>query len=151
MTTPNVSFGETIRGKLIQFSVVNELTKTTSTIIAEQLSIEVDAKGDRAFVIDTGNKGKINFDELQIRLHKLDYEIPDGNAPRLMEAVSMLPLSGILEMMSLYSIKFIMNFLSFGLLKRCLKFLTFWRCFYSLMKTKMVTSIMESFYPFVFI
>ncbi|CAI8602141.1 unnamed protein product [Vicia faba] len=80
------SLGETIRAKLIQFSVVNKLTKTTSTIIAKQLSIEVDAKSDRDFVIDTGNRGKINLDELRIRLHTLDHEIPDGNVQRLMVA-----------------------------------------------------------------
>ena len=39
-------------------------------------------------LMDTGNRGKINIDELRVGLHKLDHHIPDADLQILMEAVS---------------------------------------------------------------
>ena len=39
-------------------------------------------------LMDTGNRGKINIDELRVGLHKLGHNIPDTDLHILMEAVS---------------------------------------------------------------
>ncbi|KEH41584.1 calmodulin-domain kinase CDPK protein [Medicago truncatula] len=95
-TAPNVSLGETVRARLMQFSVMNKLKKTALRIIADHLSVEEVAGIKEGFqVMDTENKGKINLDELRVGLLKLGHQIPEGDVQILMEAVSIFPLSGI--------------------------------------------------------
>ncbi|WJX17613.1 Calcium-dependent protein kinase 14, variant 2 [Trifolium repens] len=53
-TAPNVSLGDTVRGKLLQFSIMKQLTITTSMVIAEHLSRE------EFWVRDTGITGYTN-------------------------------------------------------------------------------------------
>ncbi|TKY53337.1 Calcium-dependent protein kinase 8 [Spatholobus suberectus] len=84
---PNVSLGETVRTRLMQFSVMNKLKKRALRVIAEHLSVEEVAGIKEGFqVMDTGNKGKINVDELREGLRKLGHQIPDGDVQILMEA-----------------------------------------------------------------
>lgn len=65
-------------------------------MIAEHLSTEEVAGIKEGFdVMDTGNNGKINIDELRVGLHKLGHQIPDGDVKILMEAVSIFTLSAI--------------------------------------------------------
>lgn len=60
-------------------------------MIADHLSIEEVAGIKEGFqLMDTGNKGKIDIDELRVGLHKLGHQIPDGDVQILMEAVSFL-------------------------------------------------------------
>ncbi|KAL2327028.1 hypothetical protein Fmac_020455 [Flemingia macrophylla] len=93
---PNVSLGETVRTRLMQFSVMNKLKKRALRVIAEHLSIEEVAGIKEGFeVMDTGNNGKINIDELRVGLHKLGHQIPDEDVKILMEAVSIFTFSGI--------------------------------------------------------
>ncbi|MCH95074.1 calcium-dependent protein kinase 8-like, partial [Trifolium medium] len=94
-TTSYVSLGETVRAKLWQFSIMNQLTKTTSRVIATHLSaIEYVLESERSWLTDTGvyKFSKIDDDEVRVRLHKLAQQIPDFNVQRLMNAVSILPL-----------------------------------------------------------
>ncbi|CAI8613994.1 unnamed protein product [Vicia faba] len=84
---PNVSLGETVRARLKQFSVMNKLKKRALRVIAEHLSVEEAAGLKEGFkLMDTSNKGKINFDELRVGLHKLGHQIPDADVQILMEA-----------------------------------------------------------------
>uniref|UniRef100_A0A6P6FZF7 non-specific serine/threonine protein kinase n=1 Tax=Ziziphus jujuba TaxID=326968 RepID=A0A6P6FZF7_ZIZJJ len=84
---PNVSLGETVRARLKQFSVMNKLKKRALGVIAEHLSVEEVAGIKEAFqMMDNGNKGKINIEELRIGLHKLGQQIPDPDLQILMEA-----------------------------------------------------------------
>ncbi|XP_061373700.1 calcium-dependent protein kinase 8-like isoform X2 [Gastrolobium bilobum] len=86
---PNVSLGETVKARLKQFSVMNKLKKRALRVIAEHLSVEEAAGIKEGFqLMDTGNKGKINIDELRIGLHKLGHQIPDADLQILMEAVN---------------------------------------------------------------
>lgn len=58
-------------------------------VIAEHLSVEEVAGIKEGFEkMDTGNKGKINIDELRVGLHKLGHQIADADLQILMEAVS---------------------------------------------------------------
>ncbi|QCE05263.1 calcium-dependent protein kinase [Vigna unguiculata] len=83
---PNVSLGETVRSKLMQFSVMNKLKKRALRVIAEHLSSEEAAGIKEGFdLMDTGNKGKINIDELREGLQKLGHQIPDADVQILME------------------------------------------------------------------
>ncbi|BAT96371.1 calcium-dependent protein kinase 32-like isoform X1 [Vigna umbellata] len=83
---PNVSLGETVRSKLMQFSVMNKLKKRALRVIAEHLSSEEAAGIKEGFdLMDTGNNGKINIDELREGLQKLGHQIPDGDVHILME------------------------------------------------------------------
>lgn len=43
--------------------------------------------------MDTGNKGKIDVNELRAGLHKLGHQIPDADIQVLMDAVSSLFLT----------------------------------------------------------
>ncbi|KAK9289737.1 hypothetical protein L1049_007896 [Liquidambar formosana] len=84
---PNVSLGETVRARLKQFSVMNKLKKRALRVMAEFLSVEEVAGIKEGFqLMDTGNKGKINIDELRVGLHKLGHQIPDADLQILMEA-----------------------------------------------------------------
>ncbi|KAK7278912.1 hypothetical protein RJT34_23951 [Clitoria ternatea] len=84
---PNVSLGETVRARLMQFSVMNKLKKRALRVIAEHLSVEEVAGIKEGFeLMDTKNKGKINIDELRIGLQKLGHQIPVGDVQVLMEA-----------------------------------------------------------------
>ena len=61
-------------------------------VIAEHLSVEEVAGIKEGFhMMDTGNRGKINIDELRVGLHKLGHQIPDADLQILMEAVSITP------------------------------------------------------------
>ena len=58
-------------------------------VIAEHLSVEEVAGIKEGFkVMDTGNRGKINIDELRAGLHKLGHQMADADVQILMEAVS---------------------------------------------------------------
>ncbi|XP_038726178.1 calcium-dependent protein kinase 8-like [Tripterygium wilfordii] len=84
---PNVSLGETVRARLKQFSVMNKLKKRALRVIAEHLSVEEVAGLKDAFnMMDTGNRGMINLEELRAGLQKLGQKIPDADLQILMEA-----------------------------------------------------------------
>jgi calcium-dependent protein kinase len=84
---PNVSLGETVKARLKQFSVMNKLKKRALRVIAEFLSVEEVAGIKDGFqLMDTGNKGKINIDELRVGLHKLGHQVPDSDVQMLMDA-----------------------------------------------------------------
>lgn len=83
---PNVSLGETVRTRLKQFSVMNKLKKRALRVIAEHLSVEEVAGIKEGFqLMDTGNKGKINIDELRVGLQKLGQQVPEIDLQILME------------------------------------------------------------------
>ncbi|XVF75804.1 hypothetical protein PTKIN_Ptkin13bG0216400 [Pterospermum kingtungense] len=84
---PNVSLGETVKARLKQFSVMNKLKKRALRVIAEHLSVDEVAGIKEGFeLMDTGNRGKVNIDELRVGLHKLGHNIPDAELQILMEA-----------------------------------------------------------------
>ncbi|KAK6127330.1 hypothetical protein DH2020_038931 [Rehmannia glutinosa] len=86
-SAPNVSLGETVRARLKQFSMMNKLKKRALRVIAECLSVEEVAGIKEGFqLMDTGNKGKIDINELRTGLHKLGHQIPDADLLVLMEA-----------------------------------------------------------------
>ncbi|KAL3585342.1 hypothetical protein D5086_012209 [Populus alba] len=83
---PNVSLGETVRSKLKQFSIMNKLKKRAMRVIAEHLSVEEAAGIKEGFqLMDTGNKGKINIDELRVGLQKLGHQVLESDLQILME------------------------------------------------------------------
>ncbi|PNT29869.1 hypothetical protein POPTR_006G052900v4 [Populus trichocarpa] len=83
---PNVSLGETVRSKLKQFSIMNKLKKRAMRVIAEHLSVEEAAGIKEGFqLMDTGNKGKINIDELRVGLQKLGQQVLESDLQILME------------------------------------------------------------------
>ncbi|GJT20460.1 calcium-dependent protein kinase 8-like protein [Tanacetum coccineum] len=87
---PNVSLGEVVRSRLKQFSVMNKFKKRALRVIAEHLSVEEVAGIKETFeMIDTGNKGKINMEELRNGLQKLGQLINDADLKVLMEAVDL--------------------------------------------------------------
>ena len=58
-------------------------------VIAEHLSVEEAAGIKEGFqLMDTGNRGKINIDELRVGLQKLGHQVPESDLQILMEAVS---------------------------------------------------------------
>ena len=60
-------------------------------VIDEQLSVEEVAGLKETFeMMDTGNKGKINIEELRIGLQKLGQLINDADLKVLMETVSFI-------------------------------------------------------------
>ncbi|XP_047318204.1 calcium-dependent protein kinase 32-like [Impatiens glandulifera] len=82
----NVSLGDTVRTRLMQFSVMNKLKKRALRVIAEHLSAEEAAGFKEGFqVMDTNNRGKINVDELRVGLRKLGHQVPDADLEVLME------------------------------------------------------------------
>lgn len=84
---PNVSLGETVKARLKQFAVTNKLKKRALRVIAEHLSVEEVAGIKEGFAImDTGKKGKLDFTELKVGLHKLGHHISDADVRILMEA-----------------------------------------------------------------
>ncbi|XP_047321912.1 calcium-dependent protein kinase 7-like [Impatiens glandulifera] len=83
----NVSLGETVRTRLMQFSVMNKLKKRALRVIAEHLSVEEATGFKEGFkVMDISNRGKINVDELRIGLQKLGHQVPETDIHILMEA-----------------------------------------------------------------
>lgn len=48
-------------------------------------------------MMDTGNKGKINIEELKIGLQKLGHQITDAELQTLMESVSPINLKNIFQ------------------------------------------------------
>ncbi|XP_045807297.1 calcium-dependent protein kinase 32-like isoform X2 [Trifolium pratense] len=87
-TVSKVSLGETVRAKLLQFSIMNQLTKTTSMVILKHLTtIEKVIEREISWVRDTGVKfSKIDDHEVRVRLHKLAQQIPHVDEQRLMNA-----------------------------------------------------------------
>ncbi|KAL0453091.1 UNVERIFIED_CONTAM: Calcium-dependent protein kinase [Sesamum latifolium] len=86
-SAPNVSLGESVRARLKQFSMMNKLKKRALRVIAEHLSVEEVAGIKEGFqLMDTGNKGKIDINELRTGLHKLGHQIPEADLQVLMEA-----------------------------------------------------------------
>ncbi|KAL0339646.1 UNVERIFIED_CONTAM: Calcium-dependent protein kinase [Sesamum radiatum] len=86
-TAPNVSLGESVRARLKQFSMMNKLKKRALSVIAEHMSVEEVAGIKEGFqLMDTGNKGKIDINELRTGLHKLGHQIPEADLQVLMEA-----------------------------------------------------------------
>ncbi|MED6149782.1 Calcium-dependent protein kinase 14, variant 2 [Stylosanthes scabra] len=84
---PNVSLGETVRARLMQFSVMNKLKKRALKVIAEHLSVEEAAGIKEGFqLMDTTNRGKINIDELRVGLQKLGHQVPETDLQIMMEA-----------------------------------------------------------------
>ncbi|XP_047311318.1 calcium-dependent protein kinase 32-like [Impatiens glandulifera] len=84
---PNVSLGETVRSRLMQFSVMNKLKKRALRVIAEHLSEEEAAGFKEGFEkMDTSGRGKINIDELRVGLKKIGHQVPDSDLQILMEA-----------------------------------------------------------------
>ncbi|GLU19334.1 hypothetical protein SLE2022_355900 [Rubroshorea leprosula] len=66
---------------------MNKLKKRALRVIAEHLSVEEVAGIKDAFtMMDTGNRGKINLEELRIGLQKIGQQIPDADLQILMEA-----------------------------------------------------------------
>jgi calcium-dependent protein kinase len=60
-------------------------------VVAEHLSVEEVAGIKEAFdMMDTGNRGKINLEELRVGLLKLGQQISDADLQILMEAVSIM-------------------------------------------------------------
>lgn len=58
-------------------------------MIAEHLSVEEVARIKEGFqLMDTGNKGKIDINELRAGLVKLGHPMPDADLQILMDAVS---------------------------------------------------------------
>ncbi|GKV32597.1 hypothetical protein SLEP1_g41191 [Rubroshorea leprosula] len=83
----DVSLGETVKARLKQFSVLNKLKKRALRVIAEHLSVEEVAGIKEKFkMMDTGNKGKIDTDDLRVGLQKLGQNVPDADIQILMEA-----------------------------------------------------------------
>ncbi|GMH18715.1 hypothetical protein Nepgr_020556 [Nepenthes gracilis] len=83
---PDVSLGEGVRARLKQFSVMNKLKKRALRVIAEHLSVEeVAGIKERFEVMDTGKKGKIEFEELKVGCAKLGFHMPDSDVRVLME------------------------------------------------------------------
>ncbi|KAL2480619.1 Calcium-dependent protein kinase 32 [Abeliophyllum distichum] len=86
-SAPNVSLGENVRARLKQFSMMNKLKKRALRVMAEHLSVEEVAGIKEGFqLMDTGNKGKIDINELRTGLYKLGHQIPDADLQVLMEA-----------------------------------------------------------------
>ncbi|GLT64607.1 hypothetical protein SLA2020_370890 [Shorea laevis] len=83
----DVSLGESVKARLKQFSVMNKLKKRALRVIAEHLSVEEVAGIKEKFkMMDTGNKGKIDTDDLRVGLQKLGQNVPDADIQILMEA-----------------------------------------------------------------
>lgn len=62
---------------------------STSQVIAEHLSVEEVAGIKEGFkLMDIGNKGKIDMNELKVGLQKLGHQVPDTDVQILMDAVS---------------------------------------------------------------
>lgn len=84
---PDVYLGETVKSRLKQFSVMNKLKKRALRVVADHLTGEEVAGIKDAFeLMDTGKRGKITLDELQIGLQKLGHQIPDAELQILMDA-----------------------------------------------------------------
>ncbi|KAM7265041.1 hypothetical protein ACFE04_002724 [Oxalis oulophora] len=84
---PNVSLGENVKARLRQFSIMNKLKKRALKVIAEFLSVEEVAGIKEGFqLMDIGNNGKINVDELRAGLNKLGHQVPEADVQMLMEA-----------------------------------------------------------------
>ncbi|KAF5447782.1 hypothetical protein F2P56_033305 [Juglans regia] len=86
----NVPLGETVKARLKQFSVMNKLKKRALRVVAEHLSVEEVAGLKEAFdMMDAGNRGKINLEELRLGLQKLGQQIADVDLQILMEAADL--------------------------------------------------------------
>ncbi|XP_047308301.1 calcium-dependent protein kinase 32-like [Impatiens glandulifera] len=84
---PNVSSAELTRTNRLQCSVMKEFRKMAFGIIAEQLSKEETVGFKQAFqILDTSNRGKMNFNELRVGLRKLGHQVSASEIKILMEA-----------------------------------------------------------------
>ncbi|CAN4118456.1 unnamed protein product [Withania somnifera] len=83
---PNVSLGETVKARLKQFSMMNKLKKRALRVIAEHLTVDEVAGIKEGFqLMDVGNKGKIDVNELRVGLQKLGHQIPESDVQILMD------------------------------------------------------------------
>ncbi|KAH0670666.1 hypothetical protein KY290_026034 [Solanum tuberosum] len=83
---PNVSLGETVKARLKQFSMMNKLKKRALRVIAEHLTVDEVAGIKEGFqLMDIGNKGKIDVNELRVGLQKLGHQIPESDVQILMD------------------------------------------------------------------
>ncbi|MCD9640111.1 Calcium-dependent protein kinase 32 [Datura stramonium] len=83
---PNVSLGETVKARLKQFSMMNKLKKRALRVIAEHLTVDEVAGIKEGFqLMDIGNKGKIDINELRVGLQKLGHQIPESDVQILMD------------------------------------------------------------------
>ncbi|XP_055807373.1 calcium-dependent protein kinase 32-like [Solanum dulcamara] len=83
---PNVSLGETVKARLKQFSMMNKLKKRALRVIAEHLTVDEVAGIKEGFqLMDIGNKGKIDINELRVGLLKLGHQIPESDVQILMD------------------------------------------------------------------
>ncbi|XP_016460966.2 calcium-dependent protein kinase 32 [Nicotiana tabacum] len=83
---PNVSLGETVKARLKQFSMMNKLKKRALRVIAEHLTVDEVAGIKEGFqLMDIGNKGKIDLNELRVGLQKLGHQIPESDVHILMD------------------------------------------------------------------
>ncbi|XP_009597085.1 calcium-dependent protein kinase 32-like [Nicotiana tomentosiformis] len=83
---PNVSLGETVKARLKQFSMMNKLKKRALRVIAEHLTVDEVAGIKEGFqLMDIGNKGKIDVNELRVGLQKLGHQIPESDVHILMD------------------------------------------------------------------
>uniref|UniRef100_A0A0V0IPX3 non-specific serine/threonine protein kinase n=1 Tax=Solanum chacoense TaxID=4108 RepID=A0A0V0IPX3_SOLCH len=83
---PNVSLGETVKARLKQFSMMNKLKKRALRVIAEHLTVDEVAGIKEGFqLMDIGNRGKIDVNELRVGLQKLGHQIPESDVQILMD------------------------------------------------------------------
>lgn len=83
---PNVSLGETVKARLKQFSMMNKLKKRALRVIAEHLTVDEVAGIKEGFqLMDIGNKGKIDVNELRVGLQKLGHQIAECDVQILMD------------------------------------------------------------------
>nr|XP_043613219.1 calcium-dependent protein kinase 8-like [Erigeron canadensis] len=83
---PNVPLGDVVKSRIKQFSMMSKLKKQALRVVAEHLSVDEVAGIREDFrMIDSGNKGKIDIDELRVGLHKLGHQVNDADLQTLME------------------------------------------------------------------
>ncbi|KAK8937735.1 Calcium-dependent protein kinase 8 [Platanthera guangdongensis] len=94
---PNVNLGETVKARLLQFTVMNKFKKRALRVVADHLSIEEVADIKEMFMkFDSNNDGRITFEELKFGLHKLGHPVPDADVQILMDAAD-VDADGTLE------------------------------------------------------
>lgn len=124
-------------------------------MIAEHLSVEEVAGIKEGFrLMDTGNKGKIDINELRVGLHKLGHQIPDSDLAVLMEAVSAFVLLQILIFRVLFLLRKVTKFLfhspSNRLLKISLEVMSVRQSSCRVMWIRMDISTVQSLLPFLY-
>ncbi|KAF6159724.1 hypothetical protein GIB67_029982 [Kingdonia uniflora] len=83
-----VSLGETVKARLKQFSMMNNLKRSALMVVAEHLSMEEVAGIKESFqLMDVNNNGKITLGELKVGLGKIGHNVPNADLQILMETV----------------------------------------------------------------